>query len=188
VTPYGVAKAYGHLIVRSYRRRYGMYACSGILFNHESPRRPPHFVPRKVSLAAARIAAGLQQTVVLGDLEAARDWGWAEDYVRAMWLMLQQDEPDDYVVASGTAHTVRELVQTAFAHVGLDYRDHVQVDQTLVRGRSELHDLVGDPSRAAAQLGWRPTVSFGDLVARLVDADVAGLAERRDTAGDLAHG
>jgi GDPmannose 4,6-dehydratase len=178
VTPYGVAKAYGHLIVGSYRMRYGLHLNSGILYNHESPRRPETFLPRKVSLGAARIAAGLQHELVLGDLAARRDWGYAGDYVRAMWLILQQDEPADYVIASGDSHSVQELVELAFAHAGLDWRDHVRVDPSLVRGRAELHDLVGDPARAREWLGWEPAVSFSELVRLLVDADVDRLRIR----------
>jgi GDPmannose 4,6-dehydratase len=173
VTPYGVAKAYAHLIVRSYRRRYGLFACSGILYNHESPRRPLSFLPRKVSHGAARIAEGLDDELVLGDLDARRDWGYAGDYVRAMWLMLQQEESDDYVVASGDDHSVRELVECAFDHVGLDWQQHVKVDPELQRGAAELHDLVGDPARAKQRLAWRPEVDFEGLVRQLVDADLA---------------
>ena len=172
VTPYGVAKAYAHLIVHSYRRRYGLYACSGILYNHESPRRPLDFLPRKVSHGAARIAEGLDDELVLGDLDARRDWGYARDYVRAMWLMLQQDEASDYVVASGADHSVRELVECAFDHVGLDWQQHVKVDPELQRGAAELHDLVGDPARAKERLAWRPEVDFEGLVRLLVDADL----------------
>jgi GDPmannose 4,6-dehydratase len=175
VTPYGVAKAYAHFIVRSYRRRYGLFACSGILYNHESPRRPPEYLPRKVALGAASISLGLEQELVLGDLDARRDWGYAGDYVRAMWLMLQQDEPDDYVVGSGESHSVRELVECAFAHVGLDWQEHVRIDPALQRGAAELHDLVGDASKARAKLGWTPEVSFTELVQLLVDADRARL-------------
>jgi GDPmannose 4,6-dehydratase len=178
VTPYGVAKAYGHLIVGSYRMRYGLHLSSGILYNHESPRRPETFLPRKVSLGVARIAAGLQGELVLGDLDARRDWGFAGDYVRAMWLMLQQDEPADYVIASGESHSVQELVELAFGHAGLDWREHVRVDPSLVRGRAELHDLVGDPTRARERLGWSPEVSFPELVRLLVDADVARVRVR----------
>src|SRR5438128_1687838 len=146
VTPYGVAKAYAHLITRSYRRRYGLYACSGILYNHESPRRPLDFLPRKVAHAAAAIRLGLEGELWLGDLDARRDWGYAGDYVRAMWMMLQQNEPDDYVVASGVTHSVHDLVQCAFDYVGLDWKEYVQIDESLRRGRAELHDLVGDAS------------------------------------------
>ena len=175
VTPYGVAKAYGHLIVRSYRKRYGLFACSGILFNHESPRRPADFLPRKVARAAAAISLGLESDLWLGDLDARRDWGYAGDYVRAMWLMLQQDEADDYVIASGLPHSVRELVELAFAHVGLDWKQYVHIDESLVRGTAELHDLVGDSSKARTALGWQPTVDFEGLVRLLVDADVERL-------------
>ena len=171
VTPYGVAKAYGHLIVGSYRARYGLHLSSGILFNHESPRRPPSFLPRKVSLGAARIALGLEDELVLGDLTARRDWGYAGDYVRAMWLMLQHSQPGDYVVATGVSHSVEELVERAFAAVGLDWREHVRSDTSLYRGAAELHDLVGDASKAREVLGWEPEVSFEELVRLLVDAD-----------------
>jgi GDPmannose 4,6-dehydratase len=182
VTPYGVAKAYAHLIVRSYRRRYGLHASSGIVYNHESPRRPLDFVPRKVAHAAAAISLGLESEVALGDLDARRDWGYAGDYVRAMWLMLQQDEADDYVIASGVTHSVRDLVASAFGHVGLDWRDHVRSDPALERGRAELHNLVGDASRAQARLGWTPTVDFEQLVHLLVDADLERLRRERTPA------
>jgi GDPmannose 4,6-dehydratase len=172
VTPYGVAKAYGHLIIGSYRMRYGLHLSSGILYNHESPRRPPTFLPRKVSLGAARIAAGLQHELVLGDLAARRDWGYAGDYVRAMWLMLQRDEPEDFVIASGESHSVQEIVELAFGRVGLDWREHVRVDPGLVRGRAELHDLVGDATRARTRLDWTPSVDFAQLVGLLVEADL----------------
>ena len=175
VTPYGVAKAYAHFIVHSYRRLYGLFACSGILYNHESPRRPLQYLPRKVSHGAAAISLGLQEELVLGDLDARRDWGFAGDYVRAMWLMLQQDEPDDYVIASGESHSVRELVQSAFGHVGLDWQQHVRVDPALQRGPAELRRLVGNPSHARTRLSWDPEVDFTGLVQMLVDADVAAL-------------
>jgi GDPmannose 4,6-dehydratase len=175
VTPYGVAKAYGHLIVGSYRRRYALHASCGILYNHESPRRPRDFVPSKVAHAAAAISLGLEQDVPLGDLSARRDWGYARDYVEAMWLMLQQAEPGDFVVATGELHSVEELVEIAFAHVGLDWQEHVRVDESLLRGAAELHDLVGDASKARRELGWSPSVGFDDLVRLLVDAAVAGL-------------
>jgi GDPmannose 4,6-dehydratase len=181
VTPYGVAKAYGHLIVGSYRARYGLHLCSGILYNHESPRRPESFLPRKVAVGVARIVNGLQDELVVGDLSARRDWGYAGDYVNAMWLALQHDEPGDYVVASGRSHSVEQLIECAFEHAGLDWREHVRVDPALVRGKAELHDLVGDASRAHEVLGWEPEVSFDELVRLLVDADLArvrsGLAE-----------
>jgi GDPmannose 4,6-dehydratase len=175
VTPYGVAKAYAHFIVHSYRRRYELFACSGILYNHESPRRPLEFLPRKVAYGAAAISLGLQEELVLGDLDARRDWGYAGDYVRAMWLMLQQEEPGDYLVASGESHSVREFVQCAFAHVGLDWQEHVRVDPALQRGPAELHRLVGDTSRARERLGWRPELGFEQLAHLLVDADLERL-------------
>jgi GDPmannose 4,6-dehydratase len=175
VTPYGVAKAYGHFITGSYRRRYGLHACCGILYNHESSRRPVDFVPRKIALAAARISLGLQEEVLLGDLDARRDWGYAGDYVRAMWLMLQRDQPDDYLVATGQTHTVRELAQIAFTRVELDWQDHVRVDRALQRGTAELHNLVGDPSKAREELRWTPTVDFEQLVHLMVDADLTRL-------------
>jgi len=171
-SPYGVAKAYGHFIIGSYRRRYGLHASCGILYNHESPRRPLEFLPRKVAHGAAAISLGLQDALVLGDLDARRDWGYAADYVDAMWRMLQQDEPDDYVVASGESHSVRELVECAFSHVGLEWERHVRVDPALQRGAAELHRLVGDPTKARAQLGWRTEVDFTQLVHLLVDADL----------------
>ncbi len=175
VTPYGAAKAYSFFIVRSYRRRYGLHASSGILFNHESPRRPLDFLPRKVADGAARISLGLERTLRLGDLDARRDWGYAGDYVRAMSLILQQDEPDDYVIASGVTHSVRDLVECAFEHVGLDWREHVEVDDSLRRGKAELHNLVGDPTKARERLGWEPSVDFRGLVHLLVDADLQRL-------------
>jgi GDPmannose 4,6-dehydratase len=184
VTPYGVAKAYAHFSARSYRHRYGLFACSGILYNHESPRRPLKFLPRKVAYGAAAISLGLEHELVLGDLDARRDWGYAGDYVRAMWLMLQQDAPDDYVVASGEAHSVRELVQCAFTHVGLDWREYVRVDQGLERGNAELHRLVGDSSRARERLGWKPEVDFEQLAHLLVDADLERL---RTPASSMEH-
>jgi len=184
VTPYGVAKAYAHFITRSYRRRYGLHASSGILYNHESPRRPLDFLPRKVADAAASVRLGLQQHVYLGDLEARRDWGFAGDYVRAMWMMLQQDHGDDYVIASGEPHSVRELVATAFERVDLDWRDHVRVDPALQRGPAELHNLVGDPSKACDRLGWHPTLSFTELVNLLVDADLERLQQELGAAGE----
>ena len=175
VTPYGVAKAYGHCIVRSYRRRYGLHASAGILYNHESPRRPLDFVPSKVAHAAASISLGLAGELWLGDLEARRDWGYAGDYVRAMWLMLQRERGNDYVVASGETHSVQELVELAFEHVGLDWRAYVQIDQSLKRGQAELHHLVGDASKARAELGWEPQLRFPDLVRLLVDSELERL-------------
>jgi GDPmannose 4,6-dehydratase len=177
-SPYGVAKVYGHWITVNYRESYGLHASSGMLFNHESPRRGLEFVTRKVSHGVARIKAGLDQKLALGDLEPRRDWGYAPDYVRAMWLMLQQDEPGDYVVASGQTHSVRDLCEAAFGHVGLDWRQHVVVDERFIRP-AEVDLLVGDASRAKAVLGWAPEVDFGDLVGMMVDADLAPLAHRR---------
>ncbi|MBA3365911.1 MAG: GDP-mannose 4,6-dehydratase [Actinobacteria bacterium] len=178
LTPYGVAKAYGHFIVRSYRRRYELHASSGILYNHESPRRPLDFVPRKIAHAAAAIRLGLVGELWLGDLDAKRDWGYAGDYVHAMWLMLQQEEADDYVIATGELHSVRELVTVAFEHVSLDWREFVHIDESLLRGRAELHDLVGDASKARERLGWAPTLRFEELVRLMVDADVERLTGR----------
>ena len=175
LTPYGVAKAYAHFITRSYRRRYGLHGSCGILYNHTSPRQPLEFLPRKVAHAVASIKLGLEGEVWLGNLSAQRDWGYAADYVRAMWLMLQQAEPDDYVIASGTTHSVEELVSCAFERVGLEWREYVQIDESLKRGKAELHDLVGDPGRARGRLGWEPSVSFEQLVHVLVDAELARL-------------
>jgi len=171
LTPYGVAKTYAHFIASSYRRRYGMFTCCGILYNHESPLRPVDFLPRKVARAAAAISLGLERELVLGDLSARRDWGYAGDYVRAMWLMLQHDEPGDYIVATGVSHSVEELVACAFGAVGLDWRDHVRSDPSLYRGSAELHDLVGDASKAHRVLGWEPEVSFEELLRLMVEAD-----------------
>ena len=175
LSPYGVAKAYAHFITRTYRLRYGIHASSGILYNHESPHRPLQFVSRKVSHAAASIKLGLERTVSLGDLDARRDWGYAGDYVRAMWMMLQREEPDDYVIATGVSHSVRELAARAFSRVGLNWNDHVRVDESLMRGKEELYDLVGDASKARESLGWTPEVDFDRLVDMLVDADYAQL-------------
>jgi GDPmannose 4,6-dehydratase len=175
-TPYGVAKAYGHFIVGSYRRRYGLYACSGILYNHESPRRPPHYLPSKVAHAAAAISLGLTGELWLGDLDAERDWGYAGDAVRAMWLMLRHEQASDYVIATGVLHSVRELVELAFAHVGLEWREYVRIDESLRRGRAELHGLVGDATRARGELGWEPRVGFEELVRMLVTAQVERLS------------
>ena len=181
VTPYGVAKAYAHFIAASYRKRYGMFTACGILYNHESPLRPVQFLPRKVARAAAAISLGLEQELVLGDLTARRDWGYAGDYVRAMWLMLQQEEADDYVISTGVPHSVRELVELAFGHVGLDWQEYVHIDESLVRGAAELHDLVGDSSKARARLGWQATLGFEGLVRLLVDADLERLRRERTT-------
>jgi GDPmannose 4,6-dehydratase len=180
-SPYGVAKVYGHFITVNYRESYDLFAASGILFNHESPRRGHEFVTRKVSDAVARIKLGQQRELRLGNLDAERDWGFAGDYVRAMWLMLQSDEPRDYVVATGETHSVRELCEIAFARVGLDYRDHVVIDQTFIRP-AEVDRLLGDAGKARRELGWEPEVSFQRLVHMMVDADMARLGEAQPSA------
>ncbi|TML42290.1 MAG: GDP-mannose 4,6-dehydratase [Actinobacteria bacterium] len=174
-SPYGVAKVYGHWITVNYRESYGLHASSGMLFNHESPRRGLEFSTRKITNGAARIKHGLDTTLALGNLDAQRDWGFAGDYVRAMWLMLQQDEPSDYVVATGETHSVRELCELAFGRVGLDHKDHVVVDERFFRP-AEVDLLVGDASRARQTLGWKPDVGFSDLVAMMVDADLEVVA------------
>ncbi len=176
-SPYGVAKVYGHWITVNYRESYGILACSGLLFNHESPRRGLEFVTRKVSYGAAKIKLGLADQLRMGNLEARRDWGYAGDYVRAMWLMLQQDEPDDYVVAMGEAHSVRELLEEAFGYLGLDYQEYVVVDPQFIRP-AEVDYLVGDATKAREVLGWEPTVSFSQLVQMMVDADMALLSKK----------
>ena len=170
-SPYGVAKLYGHWITVNYRESYNLFACSGILFNHESPRRGMEFVTRKVSYGVAQIKLGLRQKLPMGNLEAERDWGFTADYVKAMWLMLQQDQPEDYVVATGITHSVRRLLEVAFEHVGLDYRDHVEVDPKLLRP-AEVYHLKGDASKARRKLGWDPLVSFEQLVQMMVDEDL----------------
>ena len=175
-SPYGVAKVYGHWITVNYRESYGLHASSGILFNHESPRRGLEFVTRKVTFSAAAIKLGLQKEVALGNLDARRDWGYAADYVRAMWLMLQQDEPGDFVVATGQTHPVRELCQIAFDQVGLNWEDHVVVDEQFFRP-AEVDLLIGDPSKAKRELGWSPEVGFEDLVRMMVDADLEALRQ-----------
>jgi GDPmannose 4,6-dehydratase len=178
-SPYGVAKVYGHFITVNYRESFGLYAVSGILFNHESPRRGLEFVTRKVSDAAARIKLGLASELRLGNLDSHRDWGFAGDYVKAMWMMLQQPEPRDYVIATGESHSVRELCELAFSHLGLDYQDHVVVDQALVRP-AEVDHLLGNASRARAELAWRPETDFRTLVEMMVDADLGRVRESRD--------
>jgi GDPmannose 4,6-dehydratase len=175
ITPYGAGKAFAHFLTAAFRRHHGLHASSAILFNHESPRRPEHFLPRKVSRGAAAISLGLEHELPLGDLSAERDWGFAGDYVRAMWMILQADEPDDYVVATGEAHTVEEFVAAAFEHVGLDWREHVRFDQEFARGATDAPALVGDPSKIRDRLGWKPEVRFDELVKMLVDADIADL-------------
>ncbi len=176
-SPYGVAKVYGHYITVNYRESYGLYACSGILFNHESPRRGLEFVTRKITHGVARIKLGLDRELRLGNLQAQRDWGFAGDYVRAMWLMLQQDEPDDYVVGTGETHTVEEFVRIAFEHAGLDWHKYVVVDPKFYRP-AEVDLLLSDPSKAQMQLGWHLDVSFEQLTRMMVDADIAALGGR----------
>jgi GDPmannose 4,6-dehydratase len=173
-SPYGVAKVYGHWITVNYRESYGLFACSGILFNHESPRRGFEFVTRKISHNVAKIKLGLARELRLGNLDAQRDWGFAGDYVRAMWLMLQQDQPDDYVVAMGETHSVREFCEIAFSHVGLNWQDSVVQDPAFMRP-AEVDQLIGNPAKAAEKLGWKPEVSFRSLVEMMVDADLEEL-------------
>jgi GDPmannose 4,6-dehydratase len=175
ITPYGAGKAFAHFLTGAFRRHHGLHASSAILFNHESARRPPQFLTRKVSRGAAAISLGLELELRLGDLSAQRDWGFAGNYVRAMWTMLQADEPDDYVVATGEAHSVEEFVAAAFEYVGLDWREHVRFDEAFARGASDSPALVGDPTKIRERLGWEPEVRFDDLVKMLVDADVADL-------------
>src|SRR3972149_2965263 len=173
-SPYGVAKVYGHWITVNYRESYDIFACSGILFNHESPRRGLEFVTRKITDGVARIKMGLANELRLGNLDAKRDWGFAGDYVKAMWLMLQQTEPDDYVVATGETHSVREFVETAFGAAALDWKKYVVIDPKFLRP-AEVELLVGDPAKARTKLGWEPKVTFGELVQMMVDADIKGL-------------
>ena len=174
-SPYGVAKVYGHFIAVNYRESFGLFAVSGILFNHESPRRGLEFVTRKVSNGVARIKLGLQEKLAMGNLEAKRDWGFAGDYVEAMWLMMQADTPEDYVIATHETHTVQELCEIAFARADLDWKKHVQVDSSLVRP-AEVELLIGDPSKAKQQLGWEPKVRFKELIGMMVDADIRRLS------------
>jgi GDPmannose 4,6-dehydratase len=176
-SPYGVAKLYGHWITVNYRESYGLHASSGILFNHESPRRGMEFLPRKVSHGVARIKLGLATELALGNLDAERDWGYAGDYVEAMWLMLQQDEPDDYVVATGETHSVRRFCEIAFAHVGLSWEDHVTLDERYMRP-AEVDLLIGDPAKAEKVLGWQRRTTFEELVTMMVDADIELLSGR----------
>ena len=171
-SPYGVAKVYGHYITVNYRESYNLFACSGILFNHESPRRGYEFVTRKVTNAVAKIKHGLQDKLFMGNLDSKRDWGFSGDYVEAMWLMLQQPKPDDYVIATGETHTVRELVEVAFSHVGLNWEDYVEIDPKFIRP-AEVDLLIGDPSKAKKVLGWKPKVNFEGLVKMMVDSDMA---------------
>ncbi|MCH7804682.1 MAG: GDP-mannose 4,6-dehydratase [Acidobacteria bacterium] len=179
-SPYGAAKVYGHFITVNYRESYHIFACSGILFNHESPRRGKEFVTRKITDHVARIKHGLTDELRLGNIEATRDWGYAGDYVRAMWLMLQQDRPDDYVVGTGETHSVKEFVTLAFAHAGLDWEKYVKIDPTLTRP-AEVDHLIADPSKAKKHLKWESTVSFEQLVSMMVDADLERVKAERDT-------
>jgi GDPmannose 4,6-dehydratase len=172
---YGISKLAGFHLTRNYREAYGLHASSGILFNHESPRRGHEFVTRKITGAVARIKRGAQEKLVLGNLDARRDWGFAGDYVRAMWLMLQEETPDDYVIATGKTHSVREFAELAFGRAGLDWRQHVATDPRLYRP-AEIHELRGDAGKARARLGWDPTLAFPDLVALMTDADLASQA------------
>ncbi|MCC6164911.1 MAG: GDP-mannose 4,6-dehydratase [Acidobacteria bacterium] len=184
-SPYGVSKVFGHYITVNYRESYGMFACSGILFNHESPRRGLEFVTRKVTDGVARIKLGLADTLALGNLDARRDWGFAGDYIKAMWLILQQSTPDDYVVATGETHPVRELVEIAFEHAGLDWQKHVTLDPRFIRP-AEVDLLIGDPTKARTQLGWQQDVDFRGLVTMMVDADLARLEKSATPAQPLA--
>jgi GDPmannose 4,6-dehydratase len=173
-SPYACAKVYAHWQTLNHRESYGMFACNGILFNHESPRRGETFVTRKITRAVARIVAGQQNKLYMGNLDAKRDWGYAKDYVKAMWLMLQQDDPDDYVVATGETHSVREFLELAFSHVNLNWQDYVAFDERYLRP-AEVDLLIGDPSKANAKLGWQPSVTFEGLVYLMVEADLQAL-------------
>ncbi|GAA1106409.1 GDP-mannose 4,6-dehydratase [Kitasatospora arboriphila] len=184
-SPYAAAKLYAYWMTRNYREAYGIYAVNGILFNHESPRRGETFVTRKIARAAARIARGEQELLHLGNLEARRDWGYAPEYVEAMWLMLQQDRPDDYVVATGTSYSVLDFLTLCFEHAGLDWQQHVRFDERYLRP-CEVPDLVGDPAKAERALGWRPTVLTPDLARIMVDAELAQLARPRTAPADAS--
>lgn len=177
-SPYAVAKLYGHWITKNFRESYGLYACSGILFNHESPRRGETFVTRKITRAVAQIKAGLQDKLYLGNLDSKRDWGYAKEYVEAMWLMLQQDEADDYVIATNETHTIREFLEEAFTHVGLKWEDYVEFDERYMRP-AEVDLLIGDPAKAEKNLGWKPKTTFKELVKIMVDADVKELKDQQ---------
>ena len=186
-SPYGVAKLYGHWITVNYRESYDLFTCSGILFNHESPRRGLEFVTRKASYGAARVKLGLQSKLKMGNLDAERDWGFAGDYVQAMWQMLQEEKPQDYVVATGVAHSVRQLLEIAFGHLGMDYRDYVETDPAFLRP-AEVHHLLGDSSKARQELGWKPQITFEGLVKMMVDEDLARLKrEAANSSGGLAR-
>jgi GDPmannose 4,6-dehydratase len=178
VEPYGAAKAYAAFIVRAYRESHGLFGCSGIFYNHESPRRPDRFVTRKITRTAAAIKLGLERELVLGEIDVVRDWGYAGDYVRAAWLMLQGERPNDYVVATGQGHTVREFAELAFQAVDLDWSEYVRHDPELMRGGRQVADLIGDATAAREQLGWSPSVGFGELVELMVEADLRELSSR----------
>ena len=173
-SPYGVAKLYGFWITKNYREAYGIHASNGILFNHESPRRGETFVTRKITMAAARIHRGLQDCLYMGNIDARRDWGYAKDYVKAMWLMLQQDKPSDYVIATGIEHSVKDILDIAFAYVNLDWHDYVKIDQSLMR-RVELNRLVGDSSKARKELGWEPSLTFEEMIRLMTETDLTAL-------------
>lgn len=177
-SPYGAAKVYSYWITKNYRESYGMFACNGILFNHESPRRGETFVTRKITKAVANIQAGLQDKLYLGNLDSKRDWGYAKDYVEAMWLMLQQDEPDDYVVATNETHTIKEFLEESFSHVGLDWKDYVEIDSKYFRP-AEVDLLIGDYSKAKEKLGWEPKTRFKELAQLMVDSDIAELKKKQ---------
>ncbi|MGH2767036.1 MAG: GDP-mannose 4,6-dehydratase, partial [Actinomycetota bacterium] len=179
-SPYGVAKVFSYWITTNYREAYGLFACSGILFNHESPRRGETFVTRKITRAVARIKAGMQDKLYLGNLDAKRDWGYAPEYVEAMWLMLQRDAPEDFVIATGESHTVREFCELAFDHAGLgDWEDHVEIDPRYYRP-AEVEHLLGDPTKAEQELGWKPATTFDGLARLMVDADIQLLQDERE--------
>lgn len=178
-SPYACAKVYGHWQTVNYRESYGLFACNGILFNHESPRRGPTFVTRKITRAVARIVKGKQKEIYLGNLDSKRDWGYAKDYVRAMWLMLQHSEPDDYVVATNETHSIREFLDIAFGHVNLDWQNYVKFDQRYLRP-AEVDILIGDPTKAKEKLGWEPSVTFEELVKLMVDSDLKALEENQE--------
>jgi len=178
-SPYACAKVYGHWQTINYRESYGLFACNGILFNHESPRRGPTFVTRKITRAVARIVKGKQKEIYLGNLDSKRDWGYAKDYVRAMWLMLQHSEADDYVVATNETHSIREFLDIAFGHVNLDWQNHVKFDERYLRP-AEVDILIGDPAKAKEKLGWEPSVTFEELVKLMVDSDLKALEETQE--------
>jgi GDPmannose 4,6-dehydratase len=184
-SPYGCAKVYAYWITVNYREAYGLFTCNGILFNHESPRRGETFVTRKITRAIAHIQAGLQDKLYLGNLDAKRDWGYAKEYVEAMWLMLQQDQPDDYVIATNETHSVREFLEAAFAHAGLDWRKHVEIDENYFRP-AEVDLLIGDYSKARQKLGWQPKTTFSELVKLMVDADIRLVKEHLAGKGRVA--